>query len=85
MSMKEILNKTEPNQVDIKITYDVDMIFVEGDSDTLEFIGKLFIEMAKEENDCGLQLSPSGAGKAYFNKQSRMGIYIHRLPCANDR
>lgn len=53
-------------------------LLIEGEREGLEFLGKLFLAQARSE-DCGLQLGPKGAGKAFFTKLSTGGLYIHRL------
>ena len=58
-------------------------ILIEGRAQALEFVGKLFLAQAKFKKDCGFQLSPSGAGSGRFKKGSKVGFYIHRLPCLN--
>jgi hypothetical protein len=53
-------------------------IVIESEREGLEFLGKLFLAQASSE-DCGFQLGPFGAGKAFFSKLSEVGLYIHRL------
>lgn len=57
-----------------------DMILIEGDASALEFLGNLFLAQASA-SDCGFQIAPNSAGKALFNPNSTLGIYIHRVPC----
>jgi len=57
-------------------------VLVEGSASALEFLGNLLIAQARSQ-DCGFQLSPSGAGGALFSPSSDLGIYIHRIPCAH--
>ena len=57
-----------------------DMILVEGDASSLEFLGNLFLAQARA-SDCGFQIAPNSAGKALFSPNSTLGIYIHRVPC----
>jgi hypothetical protein len=57
-------------------------VLIEGDSTSLEFLGKLLLAQASPaENSSHKQLSPSGAGKIFFAPNSQLGIYVHRLPC----
>jgi hypothetical protein len=58
-----------------------DYILIEGDTDSLEFLGNLLLAQANFEKDCGLQIAPNGAGSSFFGKDSTFGFYIHRLPC----
>ncbi|MCK5311621.1 MAG: hypothetical protein KAJ62_05900 [Desulfobacteraceae bacterium] len=62
-----------------------DYIFIEGDTDSLEFLGKLIIAQANFQKDCGFQIAPGGAGDAHFSNDSKLGIYIHRLPCEHGK
>ena len=57
---------------------------IEGDRHSLEFLGQLLLSMA-EATDCGFQLGPQTAGKHFFKKKARKGIYIHRIPCQHHR
>jgi hypothetical protein len=59
------------------------MLLIEGDRVSLEFLGKLILAHAqnKEVEGCSFQISPSGAGNAYFAADSVMGLYLHTLPC----
>jgi hypothetical protein len=61
------------------------MVFIEGKSIALEMLGKVIIAQSKFENDCGLQISPKGAGNMFFKRSSTHGIYIHRLPCTDKK
>ncbi len=62
---------------------DEDMVLIEGDTETLLFLGNLFIAQAKFQKDCGFQISPSGAGSSLFASNATKGLYIHRIPCEN--
>jgi hypothetical protein len=59
---------------------DRDTVLIEGASDSLTFLAYILLALTNEE-DCGFQLSPKGAGMVWFAKDSQMGIYLHRLPC----
>ena len=63
---------------------DRDTVLIEGTSDSLKFLAHILLSLAKEE-DCGFQLSPKGAGSAWFAKDAQLGIYFHRLPCTAKR
>ncbi len=62
---------------------DPNLILIEGDEVTFEFLGKLFLAHAKAINGCGFQFGPKYAGNALFSKQATLGLYLHRLPCDN--
>lgn len=55
------------------------IILIEGNSEALEFVGQLFLALSKSKEDCGFQISPSGAGKMFFKPSASKGFYIHRL------
>jgi hypothetical protein len=59
-------------------------ILLEGNKAAFEFLGRLFLAHAKA-HDCGFQISPKGAGSAFFKKGSTFGLYLHRLPCDEKR
>jgi hypothetical protein len=55
-------------------------VLIEGSPRALEFLGKLLIAQARF-TDCGSFISPTGPGNFFFSRKSKLGIYIHRLPC----
>jgi hypothetical protein len=59
------------------------MILLEGSREALEFLGHLLIAQANFDRDCGFHIAPRGAGNALFSEKSDVGLYIHRLPCAD--
>ena len=61
----------------------VSAVLIEGDALSLEYFGKWVLVQAGFLPDCGVGISPKGAGSAFFNKHAEVGIYIHRLPCLN--
>ena len=63
---------------------DRDSVLIEGNSDSLKFLAHVLLALADEE-DCGFQISPKGAGRAWFAKDAQLGIYLHRLPCVGKR
>jgi hypothetical protein len=69
-------------EINIKMTYKEDTVIFEGDAESLSFLGNLFISQAGHEGDCGFQIAYDGAGQAFFDKTSNVGLYIHRLPCS---
>lgn len=60
-------------------------VFIEGNRESLKFLGELLISQAEFKKDCSVFFSPSGPGFKYFSKQSKLGIYIHRFPCEHKR
>jgi hypothetical protein len=56
---------------------DGETILLEGNSHSLEFLAKLILAQTGFEEDCGFQISPTGAGSSFFAAGSK-GIYIHR-------
>jgi hypothetical protein len=73
---EEFANKG--TQVTLKMLED-DVVLFEGTANALEFLGKLFLSVAADQNDTGFQISPSGPGSLLFSEKSKLGIYIHRL------
>ena len=63
---------------------DASYVLIEGDSLAFEFLGQLFLAHARGVNGCGFQLHPEGPGSRLFAKGSKLGLYLHCLPCDND-
>jgi hypothetical protein len=59
-------------------------VLIEGDTIALEFLGKLLLAHAVE-NDCGTHIGPRTAGSVFFTSESTKGIYIHRIPCEHNK
>ena len=59
---------------------DRDTALIEGTSNSLRFLAQILLALT-EEQECGFQLSPRGAGTAWFAKDAQLGLYLHRLPC----
>jgi len=59
------------------------VLLLEGSREALEFLGNLLIAQANFDRDCGFHIAPNGAGGALFSGKSDVGLYIHRLPCAD--
>ena|SRR5688572_21563940 len=60
-------------------------VLLEGTRDSLLFLGELLLAQARFESDCGLEIGPRGPGGIFFSKRSALGVYVHRLPCNEDR
>ena len=71
-------------RLDIRLL-DKDMVVIQGNKRTLEFVGKLLLAQARSKGDCGFQLSPTGPGRKFFRRSSAYGLYIHLLPCQSSR
>jgi hypothetical protein len=59
-------------------TLDEDTMLLAGSSESLRFLAQLLLAVA-EANDTGFQISPTGAGHAFFSSESSHGVYIHRV------
>ena len=81
MNPDNILKKYSKKHPKIKIWLEEDMVFIEGQSKSLELLGRILIAQSKYKKDCGFQISPTSAGKIFFRRSSTHGIYIHRVPC----
>lgn len=80
----EVLARYSKKGVDLRVDIiDETMILIEGRASTLRFLGELFLAAADDDSDCGTQFFPDGPGNALFSKASKLGFYIHRLPCLN--
>ena len=83
--------KRTPDQVctkaqNIKFTLkplpeDKSYVLIEGDQAAFRWLSDLFAAHAEFDKDCGFQIAPNGPGNARFTKGSKLGLYLHRLPC----
>ncbi len=64
--------------------YAVPAVLIEGYSTALDNLANL-IHAMKDGPTCGYHISVRGPGSIRFTKESTIGIYVHRLPCDNDR
>jgi len=56
-------------------------ILIEGSEEALKMFGELLLSVASERPGSSFSLSPSGAGRFHFSKDSELGLYIlHSLP-----
>jgi hypothetical protein len=61
---------------------DRDTVLIEGKPRALKFLGEVLIAHARgRKTDCHFNISPRGAGSRHFKRNSKFGVYIHRLPC----
>jgi hypothetical protein len=82
--------KRTPDQVcgeahNIKLTIkplpeDKSYVLIEGNKAAFQFLRDLFAAHV-DDDDCGFQIAPNGPGNAFFKKGSKLGLYLHRLPC----
>jgi hypothetical protein len=75
--------ENRPDHVQIKVhplPEDPNVVLIEADADGFRFLSEVFAAEAIAE-DCGFQISPSGAGSAIFAPESKLGFYLHRIPC----
>ena len=68
------LNESEPAPIE-------DYVLVEGDCDSIKFLGELLIAFAEGDKGCSFHLLPQGAGSAHFTGTSDIGIELHKIPC----
>jgi hypothetical protein len=73
-----------------KVTFQVanwdgkDYVLIEGEAESLEFIGRVLIAQARSKKGCAFSIGPRTAGYKFFTKNSTHGLYIHRLPCMEE-
>lgn len=58
-----------------------DYVLIEGDDDSLRFLGELLMAFAAGDLGCSFDLHPKGAGSAHFSEASTLGLYFHKKPC----
>ena len=56
-------------------------VLIEGDAESLRFLGELLIAQSSVSDDCHFFIHPSGPGTTFFLADSKWGLSIHRLPC----
>ena len=59
-------------------------VLIEGDKTAFAFLSRLFAAHAVAE-DCMFHLDPKSAGRAFFKRGSKLGLYLHRLPCVEKK
>lgn len=60
-------------------------VLIEGDTKSLEFLGRILLTQAQEPSDCSFRIHPGNPGSVYFDEGSPLGLLIHRLPCEHGR
>jgi hypothetical protein len=68
----------------VPLDEDPSYVLIEGDKNAFKFLSHVFSAHA-EADDCGFDLHPKAAGNLWFKKGSKLGLYLHRLPCVEKR
>ena len=80
MNPDGICERDADRGVDLSISLlDDDMVLIEGDKGSLEFLVDLIRAQAGFEGYSGFAIQPRGAGSVFFGTGSKLGIYIHRV------
>ncbi len=76
----DICEEYSDRGVKLKIVYnkDDDLVIIEGDSLSLEFLGKLILSQASYDRDDGFEINPKNPGSVFFKKGTKTGLYIFR-------
>ncbi len=78
-SARKFLRKKRGDKLTIYVKDDT--VFIEGDADSLEFLGNYLIATAKDTDDLGCEIGPHAAGSIFFNRRSSThNLYIYRIP-----
>jgi hypothetical protein len=72
---KEYLNKQV--QLNIRVLED-EVVLVQGNKESLKLLGTLLLTLAESDEE-KIQISPRGAGSTFFDKGSKLGIYINKI------
>jgi hypothetical protein len=59
-----------------------EFVLLQGDSDSLRFLGQVILAMADGELGGSFFLHPNGAGSAHFSTSSTVGIYLLKKSCS---
>jgi len=80
MSPDEVCENYSGRDVRLSIrVLEGDVVLLEGDRVSLEFLAELIKEQSTFDRDDGFSIAPNGAGGEFFAKSSRLGIYIRRV------
>jgi hypothetical protein len=55
-------------------------VLIDGPPEALKMLGELLLAVAHEEAGSSFSISPNGAGRFHFSRDSELGIYIHHNP-----
>jgi hypothetical protein len=72
--------KNTPASENLNVQKIDDYLSIEGDKKSLIYLSKLINSQAEFKRDCSIQIHPNSSGRVFFNKKSKYGIIIHRLP-----
>jgi hypothetical protein len=78
-SPDEVCGKYFDRGVKIAIIVENDMVYIEGSSLDLQFIGELILAQANFDKDDGFFIPLDGEGFGLLDDSSTHGIYIQRL------
>lgn len=81
MNMKtpdEVCKKFTNKEVELNVYKLDDSIILEGNEESLKFLGELILSQSSFEADNSFGIAPKGAGSKFFQEKSSFGIYIHR-------
>jgi hypothetical protein len=78
------------NARNIKLTVkplpeDTSYVLIEGNKAAFHWLSDLFAAHAEFDMDCGFFIAPNGPSSARFKKGSKLGLYLHRLPCVEKK
>ena len=74
----EVCIKFSKRDIKLNIYKSSDHIVLEGDEETLKFLGNLILSQAGFQDDENFSLAPDGAGNKFFKKNSKLGLHISR-------
>lgn len=82
MSPNEVCEKYADKRGDLRLQIlraeeGLNSVLIQGSPRALRLLADLLIAVADDENDGGFSISPDGAGKYHFSKESELGVYIN--------
>jgi len=92
MNLKEVIEKYADNPSKLTVRSFVEpgqtpeetpqtFVLLEGGADALRFLGEAILAFVGSDSGCNWDIHPNGVGCAYFDKDSRAGVYLHKIPC----
>lgn len=89
MSISELLESHSESESKLKVRLlpanefeRAGFVLLEGNAESLRFLGKLLIAVAEHADNYDLSLHPSGAGRIHFENDSDLGLYINLIVSA---
>lgn len=79
MQPDDILEKFSSLGVSLTIRDLGDEVLIEGDRQSLMFLGELIQAQAQVSRPCDIWMAPDGPGVIYFSKRANRGLRIHTL------